>query len=197
MSEQKIAYYLSFSDVIRVLRLVDETQFQELQLELEGLSVSVVQDKDTHAPRCIGAPSTPAGAASAATVAVSTSAADAAPAVPIADAAPAETVETAGEASASVAAAMSVAQVGSAEAKAVVAPLAGTFYRAPAPGAAPFVEIGKSVKEGDVVGILEIMKLMNHVTAPCAGVIARIFAKNEEFVEFGQVLALIDPLKLK
>ena len=194
MSEQKIAYYLSFSDVIRVLRLVDETPFQELQLELEGLSVRVVQDKDKHAPRCIGAPSTPAGAASAANVAASTSAADAAPAVPAADGAPAETAD---EAIASVAAVMSVAMVGSAEAKAVVAPLAGTFYRAPAPGAAPFVEIGKSVKEGDVVGILEIMKLMNHVTAPCAGVISRICAKNEEFVEFGQVLALIDPLKLK
>ena len=61
------------------------------------------------------------------------------------------------------------------------------------PGAPPFVEVGAAVKEGDVVGILEIMKLMNHVTAPCAGVIAEIRANNEQFVEFGQVLALIDP----
>ena len=50
MSEQKIAYYLSFSDVIRVLRLVDDTHFQELELELEGLKVRVVQDKEQHLP---------------------------------------------------------------------------------------------------------------------------------------------------
>ena len=75
----------------------------------------------------------------------------------------------------------------------VVAPLAGTFYRAPLPGEPPFVEVGAVVRQGDVVGILEIMKLMNHVTAPCSGVISEICAQNEEFVEFGQVLAIINP----
>ena len=166
MSEQKIAYYLSFSDVIRVLRLIDETPFLELQLELEGLSVRIVRDKEAPAPHASALVSGSAHAAPA---------------------------EAAHKQTAAAAVSIKDQIVGSAEGKAVVAPLAGTFYRAPAPGAPPFVEIGAVVKEGDVVGILEIMKLMNHVNAPCAGVISRICAKNEEFVEFGQVLAIIDP----
>jgi acetyl-CoA carboxylase biotin carboxyl carrier protein len=85
-------------------------------------------------------------------------------------------------------------QVTSAEkdGKPVLAPLAGTFYRSPFPGEPPFVEVGTAVKEGDVVGILEIMKLMNHVTAPCTGVICKICAQNEEFVEVGQVIGIIN-----
>ena len=166
VSEKKIAYHLSFSDVIRVLRLVDETPFQELQLELEGLKVRVVQDKEERLP----APS----AASEGRVS------------PTAHAAPAEPVRE------PIAAAVAVNSA-HIDGTPVLAPLAGTFYRAPSPGAPPFIELGTAVKQGDVVGILEIMKLMNHVTAPCPGVIREICARNEEFVEFGQVLAVIDP----
>ena len=50
LSEQKIAYYLSFSDVIRILRLIDDAPFRELRLELEGLKVRIVQDKEQHLP---------------------------------------------------------------------------------------------------------------------------------------------------
>lgn len=166
LSDQKIAYHLRFSDVIRVLRLLDETHFRELELDLDGVHVRVIQEKESHVfPR------------------------------PAADqAAFAQPVHSpSAERPAQIAAAP--APVGHAEEDgvAVFAPLAGTFYRAPLPGAPPFVEVGSVVSQGDVVGILEIMKLMNHVTAPCAGVIKEICAGNEEFVEFGHVLAVIAP----
>jgi acetyl-CoA carboxylase biotin carboxyl carrier protein len=173
LSEQKIAYYLSFSDVIQVLRLVDETPFQELELELEDLKVRIVQDKETPARHAAASVSEPVPAA---------------PAEPVREQAVAAAIAVTG----AVAGAAP-----SAEGRPVLAPLAGIFYRAPSPGEPPFVEVGAAVKEGDVVGILEIMKLMNHVTAPCSGVIGKICARNEEFVEFGQVLAFINPARVE
>ena len=170
MSEQKIAYYLSFSDVIRILRLVDETPFQEIQLELEGLKLRVVQDKKQHLPtqHAAASISEPARAA------------------------PAEPVREQAVAAAATTAVTSAVTSAGKDGRSVLAPLAGVFYRSPSPGAPPFVEVGTAVKEGDVVGILEIMKLMNYVTAPCSGVISRICARNEEVVAFGQVLAVIE-----
>lgn len=74
----------------------------------------------------------------------------------------------------------------------VVAPLVGTFYRAPEPGAAPFVEEGQVVGPDDTVGIVEAMKLMNEVSAGRAGRISRIVAEDGDMVEFAQVLMYID-----
>ena len=73
----------------------------------------------------------------------------------------------------------------------VKAPLVGTFYRASAPGERPFVRIGQSVKEGETVGIIEAMKLMNEITAPCAGIIENILVEDETLVEYGQPLMSI------
>ena len=71
---------------------------------------------------------------------------------------------------------------------AVRAPLVGTFYRAPKPGAAPFVEVGAPVDEETVVAIIETMKLMNSVHAGVRGRVTEICANNAEFVEHGRVL---------
>jgi acetyl-CoA carboxylase biotin carboxyl carrier protein len=76
---------------------------------------------------------------------------------------------------------------------AVVAPLPGTFYRAPRPGAPPFVEVGDAVGEDTVVAIIETMKLMNSVHAGASGRVARITADNGEFAPLGSVLMLIEP----
>lgn len=76
---------------------------------------------------------------------------------------------------------------------AVTAPLLGTFYRAPAPGAPPFVEVGSLVEEGDMICIIEVMKLMNEVPAPCKGRVVEIYAENASLVEYGQTLIVIDP----
>jgi len=70
----------------------------------------------------------------------------------------------------------------------VTAPLAGVFYAAPAPDAEPFVKVGDKVKKGDVLCIIEAMKIMNEITADRDGEIADICVKNEQIVEYGQTL---------
>jgi len=74
---------------------------------------------------------------------------------------------------------------------AVKSPMVGTFYRSPSPGAASFVEPGKSVKAGDVICIIEAMKMMNHIEADKAGVIGEILVEDGEPVEFDQPLVTI------
>ena len=73
----------------------------------------------------------------------------------------------------------------------VKSPMVGTFYRSSAPGAAPFVEVGASVKQGDTVCIIEAMKLLNEIEADAAGVIKQILVENGQPVEFGQPLFVI------
>jgi acetyl-CoA carboxylase biotin carboxyl carrier protein len=75
----------------------------------------------------------------------------------------------------------------------VTAPLVGVFYRAAAPGADPFVEIGSRVKVGDTLCILEAMKLMNEINTDHAGVVASILVENGELVSLGQELFWIEP----
>jgi acetyl-CoA carboxylase biotin carboxyl carrier protein len=76
---------------------------------------------------------------------------------------------------------------------AVLAPLPGTFYRAPRPGAPPFIEVGDAVGGDTVVAIVETMKLMNSVHAGASGRVARIAVENGEFAPLGAVLMLIEP----
>ncbi len=73
----------------------------------------------------------------------------------------------------------------------VKAPFVGTFYRAPAPGADPFIKIGQTVKKGDVIGIIEAMKMMNEITAPCDGTVTDIYIEDETLVEYDQALVCI------
>ncbi|MBO9357018.1 acetyl-CoA carboxylase biotin carboxyl carrier protein [Bordetella petrii] len=73
----------------------------------------------------------------------------------------------------------------------VKAPMVGTFYRAPNPGAAPFVDVGQTVKEGDPLCIIEAMKLLNEIEADKSGVIKEILVENGEPVEYGQPLFVI------
>jgi len=74
---------------------------------------------------------------------------------------------------------------------AMKAPMVGTFYRAPAPGAKAFVEVGQQVAEGDVLCIIEAMKLLNEIEADHAGAIKAILVENGQPVEYGQPLFLI------
>ena len=73
----------------------------------------------------------------------------------------------------------------------VKAPMVGIFYGSPAPGKPPFVELGKTVVKGDVLCIIEAMKIMNQVEAETSGVVAKIMAENGEPVEYGQPLFVI------
>lgn len=71
-------------------------------------------------------------------------------------------------------------------------PMVGTFYRAPSPGAEPFVKVGDSVKKGQVVCIIEAMKLLNEVEAEEDGIVKDICVENGQPVEFGQALFIIE-----
>jgi len=75
----------------------------------------------------------------------------------------------------------------------VVSPMVGTFYRAPAPDADPYVEVGDRVEVGQTVCIIEAMKLMNEIESEVGGRVAKIPVENGQPVEYGQVLFLIDP----
>ena len=75
----------------------------------------------------------------------------------------------------------------------VEAPMVGTFYRASSPDAAPFVEVGTTVKKGEPLCIIEAMKMMNHIDAPITGTVEAILVENAEPVEFGQTIIRIDP----
>jgi len=75
----------------------------------------------------------------------------------------------------------------------VRAPMVGTFYCAPEPGAPPYVEPGTRVAADTVVGIIEVMKLMNTINAGCAGVVTHVLVSNAGAVEYGQPLIAIDP----
>jgi len=72
-------------------------------------------------------------------------------------------------------------------------PMVGMFYRAPEPGARPFVEVGSSVDTTTIVCIIEVMKLMNSLPAGCKGVVSRILVEDGDAVEYGQDLIVITP----
>ena len=71
--------------------------------------------------------------------------------------------------------------------------MVGVFYRSPEPGAPPFVEVGARVEEGATMGLVEVMKMFNGVTAPVGGEVVEVLAANDEFVEFGQPLFRLRP----
>ena len=78
-----------------------------------------------------------------------------------------------------------------AEGHVLKSPMVGTYYRAPTPGAKPFVEVGQSVNEGDTVCIIEAMKLLNEIEADRSGVIKAILVENGQPVEYGHPLMVI------
>jgi len=82
-------------------------------------------------------------------------------------------------------------ETAAAEGQVLKSPMVGTFYRSAAPGAKPFVEVGQTVKAGEVVCIIEAMKLLNEIEADRDGVIKAVLVENGQPVEYGQPLLLI------
>lgn len=74
----------------------------------------------------------------------------------------------------------------------VKSPLVGTFYSAPSPDEPPFVLVGQEVKEGDALCIIEAMKVMNEIKAPCSGKVVRIMVQPGDMVEYNQLLCIIE-----
>ena len=77
---------------------------------------------------------------------------------------------------------------------AVTSPLVGTFYRSPSLDSPPFIEVGSEVRKGDILCIVESMKLMNEIEAEFDGVVVSILVENGQSVEYGQTLFLVEPL---
>jgi acetyl-CoA carboxylase biotin carboxyl carrier protein len=163
---------LTAADVAEIMRVIETSTFDELELEMDGVKLTLrraganggfVQGVTTPSESSCsaGAAAHPGGAA--------------APAVPIAAAAALTAVPTA-------------AAAPDANLEDIASPMLGTFYRAPKPGAAPFVEIGSVVDVDSVIAIIEVMKLMNTVRAGVRGVITEILPADEALVEFGEIL---------
>jgi len=103
------------------------------------------------------------------------------------------TVVPAGSASAGGAPSAGAAAAPAADYKRVTAPFIGVFYRAPSPGAEPFVEVGGRIEIGQPLCILEAMKLMNEITSDYAGVVRRILPENGALVSLGEEMFWIEP----
>src|SRR5262245_37056644 len=160
---------LSEDDVLHILKLIDESKFDYFQLEVGELKITVSKGDPipiNSAPQTVTV--APASAPAAAPVPKPAAAAPAA-------APAAKAVE--------VPAGMA----------AITAPLLGTFYVAPEPGAPPFVKVGQQITEDTTVGLIEVMKVFNSVRAVVKGTVVEVVAQNGQFVEFGQTLFIVKP----
>jgi acetyl-CoA carboxylase biotin carboxyl carrier protein len=150
---------LSAADVAEIARLLEESDFEELHVEQDGLKLTLRRGA---APRR----EAPGSAA-------------APPATVPADAGGAPRGDSPAAPSGAV--------------LEVTAPLVGIFYRAPKPGAQPYVEVGAAVQPDSIIGIIEVMKLMNAVRAEVSGTVVEVLVQDGAVVEYGQVLARVAP----
>jgi acetyl-CoA carboxylase biotin carboxyl carrier protein len=147
---------LTDDDVREILRLIDESDVEELRIETEAFSLHVVRGDGAAVPEPV--PPAPASAVAPP------------PAEPPPPAAPpADELVT------------------------IAAPMLGTFYRAEAPGAAPYVDVGSRVEPDSVVCLIEVMKMMNAVSAGVAGTVVGVCADNAQLVEYGAPLFQVEP----
>ena len=159
---------LTEDDVLHILKLIDESKFDYFQLEVGELKITVSKGEPiplTSTPQNISV--APASAASSAKAASS----------------PAAAPTTQGAKPVAIPEGM----------RPITAPLLGTFYVAPEPGAPPFVKVGQQITEDTTVGLIEVMKVFNSVRSTVAGTIVEVVAQNGQFVEFGQTLFIVKP----
>jgi acetyl-CoA carboxylase biotin carboxyl carrier protein len=154
---------LTAADVAEIMRIVEQSKFDELSLEMDGVKLTL---RRAGASGGFARGATHSGLSdAAATAALRSDAEIAQTAAPVVASGPVD-----------------------ANLSDITSPMLGTFYRAPKPGSAPFVEIGSMVDEDSVIAIIEVMKLMNTVRAGVKGVITEILPADETLVEFGEVL---------
>jgi acetyl-CoA carboxylase biotin carboxyl carrier protein len=165
---------LTEDDVLHILKLIDESKFDYFQLEVGELKITV--SKGEPIPLSSSPTSAPVAQSPkpAAVEAPKTSAATPAPAPQTA----ASNIE---------------AKAAAEGLLPITAPLLGTFYVAPEPGAPPFVQVGTAITEDTTVGLIEVMKVFNSVRANVKGTVTQVVAQNGQFVEYGQTLFLVKP----
>ena len=150
---------LTAADVAEIMRLVEQSNFDELTLEMDGIKLCLRRGASAQSSLAPGTGDTGAAAASGSPAPPPGTNTVTAPADP------------------------NVHEVAS--------PLLGTFYRAPKPGAPPFVEVGAQVEEETVVAIIEVMKLMNTVRAGVRGTVTEILVADGALAEYGETLLLV------
>lgn len=168
---------LKTEDINAVLDLIKDSGFDELHVETDEFEVYVV--RRSVSSRKLG----PAAA-------IVTSVASSAPVLSPAAASSSATDQSTERTKPS---APRIAARSDAADQPIVAPLMGTFYRAPSPDAPPFIEVGKEVMPETTIGIIEVMKLMHQIPAGISGVIEEILVDNGTLVEFGQAIMLVSP----
>ena len=157
---------LSEDDVLQILKLIDESTFDYFQLEVGELKITVSK----------GEPIPLAGSSASVSAAPSPARPTAVPAPQAQATKPAPKV-----------AAIPDGMVP------ITAPLLGTFYVAPEPGAPPFTQVGATITEDTTVGLIEVMKVFNSVRSGVKGVVSEVVAQNGQFVEHGETLFLVKP----
>ena len=157
----------------KLLNLVAESGVDVLEIEEEGIKIHIAKHKNnsiaTHQP-------------------VATVTSGAPPATTVL------TIPTPTLSESKVAPELPVTTKAEAKYHEIKSPIVGTFYRAPAPDADPFVEVGQMVQVGTVLCIVEAMKLMNEIESDVAGRVGKIMVENGQPVEYNQVLFLIEPI---
>ena len=155
---------LSHEDVVRIIQLLDASHFDELSLEAEGVKLNLRRNGAGNSSAPTRTVVQPVAVTKATPTAQTTT-----PPTPLRDTA---------------------MHVGLIEVK---APMLGTFYGAPKPGSDPFVSPGTTVTKDTVIGIIEVMKLMNSVSAGVEGTVVETLVSDGDLVEFDQVLMRVRP----
>ncbi len=163
-------------ELIRELaELLQQSELSEIEVEEDGLRIRVARQLTVTAQ--LPPPAPPSGLAAAAS--------------PVAEAVPPAAAEAGGDAASPARADASGEEDWLSHPGLVTAPMVGTAYVAPEPGARPFVQVGDTVEEGQTLLIIEAMKVMNPIPAPRAGTVRHIFFSDAQPVEYGEPLLVI------
>ena len=165
---------MKVEQILQLIQAVSDSELTEFKYEEDGVKLSLKKTGDKIVQ--VQTPAVVPAAVQAAPAVIPAAVSAAAPA-------PAAEVQAAGSA-ADVNETIPAGNI-------VKSPLVGTFYAAPAEDAEPFVKVGDSVKEGQVLAIVEAMKLMNEIESDFTGIVAEILVENGEAVEYGQPLFVI------
>ena len=148
---------LTAKDVAEIMRLLEQSSFDSLSIEIDGMKLNLQRGSTAPVERAV---------------------------------VPAPLTGSARPAQADLPKAKPPSEPGLSE---VSSPLLGIFYRAPKPGEPPFVEVGSRVEQDTVIGIIEVMKLMNSVCAGVKGEVVEILVENAALVEFDEILVRVRP----
>ena len=182
---------MEINDIVTLIEAMSEHGLTSFVYEENGAKISMKKEKEKEMVPVLAAPPVqPSGFGADALMAAGAAALQS---MPAAGAAAFQSVPAAGMTAALTAPGAAADGAGGqagdiASDKVVTSPLVGTFYNSPSPDAEPFAKVGDTVKKGQVLGIIEAMKLMNEIESEYDGIVEAVLVNNEEVVEYGQPL---------